>query len=1052
MSINKYWPSIEEINNCIKDQAENSSDAVLLSVHQQFPLAYSIVGPDGNVMPDSKKLASEDDFLKHFLRDAPSGSHVVPITGQSGVGKSHLVRILDARLKRLKNADKYLVIRIPKSASLRKVVDLILSAEPLQDKKYDSVRAEFSKAMADLRIEDAVITFQGQLEIALNEYSLTQKEAFKRNPTDGVIKRKIAHAVELPLLISDAEIVQYFRKNVLPRIIQRSVNGGDPSKGDDDFDPNSIKFNTKDFNFENLDIASAGQRVANYYQRNFLGDSTRERELAVEVLNEVVDQATNQLYKLNQSLGGMTLGEVILEIRRLLLKDGRELVLLVEDFAALVGIQETLAKVLIQEGATSKGTEFATIRSAIAVTDGYLGGKNTLATRAGQEWVVESRLESEEETLARTKKLVASYLNAARIGEKGLKDYYDKLIKKDNQASFSTPIFNEEIGDSISSLQAFGLNGEIPLFPFTDNAIEFLARQSTGLRSGNALIFNPRYIIKNIIRLVLERRSSFIEGLFPPEGMISRKPSADVQNWISGLDVATDLRERYERLVTVWGNDPKNRSEIPGNIKSEIFTVFSLKTPEFSNIKPVVSPPKKSDTEEKQPTIVTPVDSRLEGRINEYEKNLGQWIVEGIRLDQVLSNKIRKKVSSLLSNNIDWNAERNLLIEIKPPQIIIHNAGGSGNAANKDLIELTTDPTDPDGRLRIELLALIRNAEYSDANIDIYPGIDEDLARIANLVDRLIPQALEIVRAANKRHTQAVVTALNLNGRVLGFLENGPSPTYIDQTLFAYVDLKDALPNYATEKFSEWVSFKEKALSGRSILQRLLLDANGCFQGAGSFQGAEKKCYGVDIVKILSDYPDAVTDIIYEDFLELDANAKVILQGLHTQKVEARIKGVLTEAQKTLDAIESEFGTEFDRKQIAEALKSVANNLKQMGRFNSPTLGFTFNEFSTLCDEFKDSAIKDTLLLFTKFNNEDSAESKKISNFGRIQLAPLTICDRFISYSLKLILAVENEVKILDQQLKGLNKVEKIDAINLAFKELSENLSAIQKDTSNGNA
>ena len=77
---------------------------------------------------------------------------------------------------------------------------------------------------------------------------------------------------------------------------------------------------------------------------------------------------------MNQSLGGMTLAEVILEIRRLLLLDNRELVILVEDFAALVGIQDTLAKVLIQEGETSKGKEFATIRSAIAVTDGYLAG------------------------------------------------------------------------------------------------------------------------------------------------------------------------------------------------------------------------------------------------------------------------------------------------------------------------------------------------------------------------------------------------------------------------------------------------------------------------------------------------------------------------------------------------------------------------------------------------------------------------------------------------------------------------------------------------------
>ncbi|MBT8534818.1 hypothetical protein G6725_02195 [Polynucleobacter paneuropaeus] len=1047
MSIDKYWPSTEEINNCIKDQAENSSDAVLLAVHQQFPLAYSTVGPDGNVMPESKKSASEDDFLRYFLSDAPSGSHVVPITGQSGVGKSHLVRILDARIKRLKNADKYLVIRIPKSASLRKVVDLILSAEPLQDKKYNSVKAEFSKAMADIRIEDAVITFQGQLEIALNEYSSTQKEAFKQSPTDGVVKRKIAHAESLPLLMSDAEIVQHFRLNVLPRIIQRSVNGGDLSKDDVDFDPNSIKFRVEDFDFEGLDIASAGQRVAKYYQLNFLGESTRERDLAVEVLNDVVDQATNQLYKLNQSLGGMTLGEVILEIRRLLLKDGRELVLLVEDFAALVGIQETLAKVLIQEGATSKGTEFATIRSAIAVTDGYLGGKNTLATRAGQEWVVESRLESEDETLARTKKLVASYLNAARIGEKGLKDYYNNLLKKDNHASFNTPIFYEDIGESISSIQAFGLIDEIPLFPFTDNSIEFLARQSSGLRSGNALIFNPRYIIKNIIRLVLERRSSFIEGQFPPPGMISRKPSADVQNWISSLDAAPDLKGRYERLVTVWGNDPKNRSEIPGNIKSDIFNVFSLKTPEFSNLPSPSVEPKKSGPEAKQSVIAPVVDSKLEAKIHDYEKTLEQWIVDKTILEQGISNTIRQKISSLLVKNIDWNAERTLEVEIKSTQISIHNAAGGLNAASKDLlIELVTDPTDSDGRLRVELLALLRSHEFTKLGIENYPNSEEDLARIANLIDRLMPQAIEIARATNKKHTNSVIQALNLNGRVLGFIENNPSPTYIDQTLFANVELKDPLPTYASEKFIEWLSFKEKVLSIRPILQRLLLDGNGCFQGTG------KKCYGIDIVKILTDYPTEPVEDMYKDLLGLDADTKTVLQSLSNARVEARIKGVSVDAQKVADSIESEFGDAFDKNEITETLRRIANNLKEMGRFNAPSLGFTFNEFSSICDEFRDSTLKESLLTFTKFKSDELSGEKKISNFGRLQFAPFSICERFISHSLKLISAVENEVKILEQQYKGLNKAEKIDAINNAFKELDQNLKAIERDAAHGNA
>lgn len=1046
MSLNKYWPSIEEVNNCIKDQAENSSDAVLLAVHQQFPLAYSTVGPDGNVMQDSKKSASEDDFLKYFLSDAPSGSHVVPITGQSGVGKSHLVRILDARIKRLKNADKYLVIRIPKSASLRKVVDLILSAEPLEDKKYDSVKTEFSKAMADIRIEDAVITFQGQLEIALNEYSNTQKEAFKQNPTDGVIKRKIAHAESLPLLMSDAEIVQHFRQNVLPRIIQRSVNGGDLSKDDIDFDPNSIKFKVEDFDFEGLDIASAGQRVAKYYQLNFMVDSSRERDLAVEVLNDVVDQATNQLYKLNQSLGGMTLGEVILEIRRLLLKDSRELVLLVEDFAALVGIQETLAKVLIQEGATSKGTEFATIRSAIAVTDGYLGGKNTLATRAGQEWVVESYLGSEVETLARTKKLVASYLNAARIGEKGLKDHYDNLLKKDTLANFTTPIFSEDIGDSISSLQAFGSNGDIPLFPFSDNAIEFLAHQSSGLRSGNSLIFNPRYIIKNIIRLVLERRNSFIEGQFPPVGMISRRPSADIQNWISSLDVSQDLQGRYERLVTVWGNDPKNRNEIPGNIRGEIFNVFSLKAPEFSNLPPPIIEPTRPNPESRQNPTAPVIDSRLEARIHDYDEALEQWIVEGTRLDQGLSNTIRQRISSQLAKSIDWNAERTLEIEIKPQQIMIQNAAGGGNAASKDLIELVSDPTDPDGRLRVELLALVRNSEFNKAGIESYPNVEDDLARIANLIDRLIPQALDITRAKNKKHTNSVVNALNLNGRVLGFIENSPTPTYIDQTLFANVELKDALPIYASEKFNDWVSFKEKVLSSRPVLQKSLLETNGCFQGSG------KKCYGVDIVKILNDYPETAADVMYEDFLNLDPNTKTVLQSLTSARVEARIKGVAADVQKIVDVIDSEFGEEFDKNLIAETLKRIASSLREAGKFNDSIVGISFNEFVTLSDEFRDSTLKDTLTIFSKFNSDDLGEGKKISNFGRIQLNPLSVCDRFITYSLRLILAVENEAKVLEQHLKGLNKTEKIDAIKLAFKELSENLGAIEKDTSHGNA
>ena len=122
MTLLDYWPNKVEVDKCIKQEAESVSDAVLLAVHQEFPLAYSRIGADGRVMPDSKVTASESELLDYLLDSAPEGTRVVPITGASGVGKSHLVKILAARIAGLPNAEQYLVIRIPKDASLRRVV------------------------------------------------------------------------------------------------------------------------------------------------------------------------------------------------------------------------------------------------------------------------------------------------------------------------------------------------------------------------------------------------------------------------------------------------------------------------------------------------------------------------------------------------------------------------------------------------------------------------------------------------------------------------------------------------------------------------------------------------------------------------------------------------------------------------------------------------------------------------------------------------------------------------------------------------------------------
>src|SRR5262245_45692259 len=92
-----YWPREADVIACIKTDAEASDKSVLLAVHQPMRFERRVIGGELS----SVDTCDEHDLLRTFLAtQLPDGRVIVPIVGNSGIGKSHVIRWLDAQIRR----------------------------------------------------------------------------------------------------------------------------------------------------------------------------------------------------------------------------------------------------------------------------------------------------------------------------------------------------------------------------------------------------------------------------------------------------------------------------------------------------------------------------------------------------------------------------------------------------------------------------------------------------------------------------------------------------------------------------------------------------------------------------------------------------------------------------------------------------------------------------------------------------------------------------------------------------------------------------------------
>ena len=993
MSLLKFWPTEADCLACIKPEAENPSDAVFLAVHQEMRLLRKSFSSEASV-PEPK---SQRQFLIDFLKDDPSGRVIVPILGESGIGKSHLVRWLDIQLRQRDDSDMRHVIRIPKSSSLKSVLGRILNG--LKGPRYEQIRNQLQSAREQMDDISAKQRVRAELLSAIqrNYEAASARQAKAKLSGDKIghndtLWLKHGDPRKLPALLDDPATQKLFVVGTTQRPGIISELARHVTKDTSEADTPRRQFELLDFEIPKeleKDVSEAGV-IASSYLRNHLLKTTSSKSLdeAIELLNSIVDDAIAPLATPQDT----SLAELFYEVRRQLLADGRELVLLVEDFAVLAGVQKALLDAIIREGEVGGRREACMIRTALAVTDGYLGNYKTVETRAVYGWRIESGENDEEGQIEnRIGDFVATYVNAARLGVERLEAFYAQA----SNAAKKAPNAVESIGaeeDESSMLEGFGKSASgYSMFPFNQAAIRTIANWK--LRdSRKRLRFHPRSIINEVILPVLKDcRSDYGRGVFPPDSKDSflgyplTQISSDLDSEIKHRVSDPTRQIQYLYLFEFWGNRPEKIAN--AQVPTAVFKAFGLEPlgGRAASVKPEELKPITTEgastgsntTVDKQISRGTPELKKTEAdevptEVKDFLDRINTWRSGGT-LGQIDANRIRGWINTHVLYSVNWEAK--LLRPVAPAtdtfarRIYLPNAKGNPPDLDKAFVVVATDEAFTDAEVANRVFkafrAMIRYDYYGGWG---YKEADGDYVELMNFVEPYVADAVEWVRLHYKN------------------LEGNPIPALAQSLLWQarLLDIESAHCNDDASQLNavfatipsinerdddvQWNSFLDLISNRRILLIGELIERLAAFQGRG------KTPHAIDATQLLETIQVfRKTWVVSHEFPKPTSSATDELKQIYEHltmlsrtgnlKVDDRRKRI-TEQSKQIVA---ELGTDYEKNELLRDLLEVCDLSEKHGLKGDVPIG----QIRKLVEDFRNARAKDVGVQVAAIINSD---------------------------------------------------------------------------------
>ena len=797
----------------IKTEAISPSDAVFRATHAPLRIRRSVRA----VASRSGKGAylTEEQLLRDFL-DTPvkEGVLVAPVLGESGSGKSHLIRWVHSHI----DPSVYHVIYLPKvQTSLRDVVTILLANQ--QGPQFDRIRSQVDRL-------GETVDQVGLEHRILNELA----EALRQAVHDDAYTKALVGDNGFFVLLHDPVFREYMLRP--GAFIERRADHAMHGRGDDDV---PLEFTVADLpldidNVEKLNLGDATRVAQNVFRR--LASNEAMQRAAVRLLNENLDVAvTRAAY-----LGVGDVKRAFLDLREALL--GREIILLVEDFALIQGVQRDLLDAIVEAGVVKGVQKYAIVRTLMAVTSGYyLQLDPTFRTRAEASspvYKLDMRMTGDGAvTLQETVDFVARYLNVARLGEDQI-EQNGVVANACDKCPFRDPC-----------LAVFGSSRDgYGLYPYNRDALAAAVQASA--TEDNPTSFSPRGVLAKAVRQVLISQADEIrDGHFPGSSfseILPMRPSMkdleirdrrELESQFSGDDLT-----RYRNLLVFWCGARGLENPGPG-----VLTAFDMAPLLEGRVRPHPTPGSTPTGASAATAVPTP--SAVPASLVKAHDSIAAWL-KGAPMPQDTARTIRNTILAAIEERCDWtsppvNGDSRLLADFfkwarRRTGHYVSIEGASENIQPTEPPPITLPRTGENAQFFQDLLS---------ADQGLFTGTRQSLAHLESIAETWFQvfENLAIARAQFDDKSLAAAIRTQIDGAALCGMLESPQSKAVEAVFWdgTRPTPREDLPT----RIDQWARMEAVYLKERLEMTRTLTEALGVAQGTGGV-------HAIDIERVRS--------------------------------------------------------------------------------------------------------------------------------------------------------------------------------------------------------